>query len=268
MTSTLRRRTVLRAGALALAIPCAHSANAEIALSTAINRAGRLRALSQRCAKAYSQEFLGVLPEHAREIAQIGQRLIATNVEELAKSKPPAEVVRLVQRAADAAAGLRVLMEGTRTKEGTLTVSREADVLLDAAEQTTAGYETLGKNGSAKLINVSGRQRMLSQRMTKNYFLVAAGHQAKTYRDQIEADRSAFAQALALLNGSALSTPGIRNELALAQSQWVFFDAALAKPADADTMRNVATTSERLLETMNNLTELYDAALKDLLGRA
>jgi hypothetical protein len=268
MKSALGRRTVLRAGVLAFAIPCVHSANAQIALSAAINRAGRLRALSQRSAKAYSQEFLRVLPEHAREIAQVAQRLIATNLEELAKAKPPTEVVRLVQRATDAAADLRVQMEGGRSKEGVLTVSRQADLLLDAAEQATAGYEALGKSGSAKLINVSGRQRMLSQRMTKNYFLIAAGHHAKTHRDHIDTDRTAFAQALALLNGSALSTTGIRNELALAQSQWIFFEAALSKPADPETLRNVATTSERLLETMNNLTELYDTALKDLLGRA
>ena len=141
-------------------------------------------------------------------------------------------------------------------------------MLLDVADQATTAYETLGKAGSAKLINVSGRQRMLSQRMTKNYFLIAAGHQAKTYRDQIQTDRTAFTQALAQLNGSALSTPGIRNELALAQSQWIFFEAAVSKPADSENMRNVATTSERLLETMNNLTELYDVALKDLLGKA
>lgn len=268
MTSTLRRRTVLRAGALALTIPCAHSANAEIALSAAINRAGRLRALSQRSAKAYSQEFMGVLPEQAREIAQVAQRLITGNLEELARSKPPAEVVRLVQRAAEAAADLRVLMAATRNKEGALAVSRQADALLDAAEQATAGYEALGNSGSAKLINVAGRQRMLSQRMTKNYFLIAAGHHATTRRDQIESDRAAFAQALALLNGSALSTSGIRNELVQAQNQWIFFEAAVSKLANPDTMRIVATSSERLLETMNNLTELYDAALKDLLGRA
>ena len=34
-----------------------------LALSTAINRAGRLRALSQRIAKAYTQLTLEVLPE-------------------------------------------------------------------------------------------------------------------------------------------------------------------------------------------------------------
>jgi len=268
MELDLQRRTVLRAGALALVIPYAHSADAQIALSTAINRAGRLRALSQRSAKAYTQELLGVLPEHARELAQVAQRLISSNLEELIKAKPPGDVMRLLQRAAEVAAELRVLMERGRTKEGALAVARQADLLLDAAEHATGAYEALGKASSAKVINVAGRQRMLSQRMTKNHFLIAAGFPAKAHRDAIDSDRTAFTQALALLNGSALSTAGIRNELALAQTQWLFFEAALSKPGDPESLRNVATTSERLLETMNNLTELYDAALKDLLGRA
>jgi len=268
MKLEIQRRTVLRAGALALAIPYAYSANAEIAVSTAINKAGRLRALSQRSAKAYSQELLGILPEHAREIAQVAQRLISAHLEELTKAKPPTEVARLLQRTVDMAGDLRVLMERGRTKEGALAVSHQADLLLDAADHATAAYEALGKASSAKIINVAARQRMLSQRMTKNYFLVAAGYPAKTYRDPIDKDRAAFAQALAQLNAGALSTPGIRNELALAQTQWLFFETALSKPGDPEALRNVATTSERLLETMNNLTELYDGALKDLLGRA
>lgn len=268
MELEIRRRTVLRLGAFALAAPYAYSANADIPISTAINRSGRLRALSQRSAKAYSQELLGVLPEHAREIALVAQRLISSHLEELTKAKPPNEVARLLQRAVEVAAELRVQMDRARTKEGALAVAKQADVLLDAADHVTTAYETLGKAQSAKLINVAARQRMLSQRMTKNYFLVAAGYPAKAYRDLIEIDRAAFTQALALLNGSALSTPGIRNELALAESQWVFFAGALSKPGDPEALRNVATTSERLLETMNNLTELYDTALKDLLGKA
>ncbi|HSV45357.1 MAG TPA: type IV pili methyl-accepting chemotaxis transducer N-terminal domain-containing protein [Ramlibacter sp.] len=267
MTPSIGRRTAIRAAALALAVPYVYSANAEIAVSTAINRSGRLRALSQRCAKAYGQELLGVLPEHAREIALTCLRLIAVNLDELNKGGAPTEVARLVQQAATAAGGLRTLMGRERTRDGLLAVSRQADVLLDSAEQATSAYEALGKSGSAKLVNLCGRQRMLSQRMTKNYFLLAAGHQAKATREQIEADRAAFAQALHQLNAAPLSTSGIRNELVLAQSQWLFFEAALGKPADAESLRNVATTSERLLETMNNLTELYDGALKDLLGK-
>jgi hypothetical protein len=159
-------------------------------------------------------------------------------------------------------------MEQQRTREGMVAVARQSDVLLHSAEQTANAYEALSKAGSAKVINVAGRQRMLSQRMTKNYFLIAAGNPAKGYREQIDADRAAFSHALAQLQNAPVSTSSIRNELSLAQSQWVFFEQALGKPHDAEALRNVATTSERLLEGMNNLTELYDTALKELLGRA
>jgi hypothetical protein len=48
----------------------------------------------------------------------------------------------------------------------------------------------------------------------------------------------------------------------------MFFANAIQRAPDAETLRTVATTSERLLDVMNNLTNLYDAALKDLLGSA
>ena len=75
-----------------------------------------------------------------------------------------------------------------------------------------------------------------------------------------------FKQALVVLAAAPLSTPGIRDELALGASQWVFLDAALQRKPDARGLDAVATTSERLLEVMDKLTGLYDSALKDVLG--
>ena len=46
----------------------------------------------------------------------------------------------------------------------------------------------------------------------------------------------------------------------------VFFEAAIGRASDAETLRNIATSSERVLELANNLTLLYEAALKDVLG--
>uniref|UniRef100_UPI00273830E3 hypothetical protein n=1 Tax=Stenotrophomonas sp. YIM B06876 TaxID=3060211 RepID=UPI00273830E3 len=72
--------------------------------------------------------------------------------------------------------------------------------------------------------------------------------------------------ALVILAAAPISTAGIRNELALGESQWVFFDAALQRKPDARGLEAVATTSERLLEVMDKLTGLYDAALREVLG--
>ena len=60
-----------------------------------------------------------------------------------------------------------------------------------------------------------------------------------------------------------LSSAEIKRELDLAKNQWLFFEQALMGTGDLNNaVKNVATTSERLLETMNNLTALYSKALK------
>ncbi len=46
----------------------------------------------------------------------------------------------------------------------------------------------------------------------------------------------------------------------------MFFDAALKRAPDMRGLEDVATTSERLLEVMDELTGLYEAALRDVLG--
>ena len=115
-------------------------------------------------------------------------------------------------------------------------------------------------------INKAGRQRMLSQRMAKNYSLVAAGLTNQAITNQMISDATQFKQALVILSAAPVSSSGIRNELALGESQWVFFDAALQRQPDARGLQAVATTSERLLEVMDKVTGMYDVALKNELG--
>ncbi len=115
-------------------------------------------------------------------------------------------------------------------------------------------------------INVSGSFRALSQRMAKQYFLLAAGVDPKASQTQMNADAAEFKQALQALAAAPVSTPAIRTELELGQAQWLFFEAAMRRHPDTKGMEAVATTSERLLEVMDRLTSLYDAALREVLG--
>ncbi len=263
---TASRRALLQAVALGLLAPAFTPAHAQLALSTAINRTGRFRAMSQRIAKAYCQIHLNVLPEQARSVLTSSRQLVQSGFEDLSRVQWPAELGRLVTEVQKQFATLESAMVMPPTRESVAAVAAQSDKMLAAAQLATEAFEKAGKTGTARLVNLAGRQRALAQRLAKNYFLTAARLDGKAAQEQMKADAAEFRQSMATLVSAPVSTPAIRNELALGDSQWLFFDAALQRKVDDRGLEVVATTSERLLDVMDRLTSLYDAALKEVIG--
>ena len=137
--------------------------------------------------------------------------------------------------------------------------------MLASAYRLIGALEGRGKS-AAKIINIAGRQRMLSQRMAKSFMLMEAGGDSVLIRPRLGAARSEFVLAIDALEAAPISTPAIKQDLALARTQWMFYQGALDGKDKPNVRRDEATTSERIPEVMDNLTGLYDAALKELLG--
>jgi Type IV pili methyl-accepting chemotaxis transducer N-term len=264
----LSRRLIIQAAAAGLCLPAAHSANAEIALATAINRAARFRALAQRGTKAYAQLVLDVMPDASRKTLDTVLRLIQAGFNDLATGSYNSEITQQIAATRNEANKLITLVSAAPKLDQLITISVQADKMTAQANKTTELLNAFSKSSSAKIVDIAGRQRMLSQRMAKNYFLTAAGVAPASARDQIAADKADFKAAIALLQKSPISTSGIRGDLELTAGQWTFFEMALDKPRDQKAYKDMATTSERLLELTNGLTDQYEKALKDVLGQA
>jgi len=266
----MQRRHLLSLAILPLgSLPLAGwgQATAALPVSTAINRAGRMRALSQRTSKAYAQASLSVLPERARDVLLISQRLIGDGMQDLARSAVPADATPLLNGLQGQIDRLGLLTAQAPRTQAVAEVTRVADDMLQAADVLTRAYERSAGQSAARVVNVAGRQRMLSQRAARAYFLAAGTTlPAAEVTRQLDTARKEFEDGLAFLQASPLSTPTIRNELELARGQWMFFDSALKRPPAPDTLQTVATTSERVYEVMDNLTSLYDHAVRGLFG--
>jgi hypothetical protein len=134
--------------------------------------------------------------------------------------------------------------------------------VLALAHQGTQQYEAVMGRPVGKLVNVAGRQRMLSQRMAKFYYAATLPVDPSAAVTEIGKARTEFLAAMTMLRDAPEATARIRDELSLADGQWFFFDQALQRvqsgaAASAKPMSDVFVTSENLLSVMDRVTELY-----------
>lgn len=263
----IRRRTlILGLGSLPLAClaTAAIAAPGPLNLIEAINQAGRQRMLTQRLAKLYAQQLRGVRESDARKLTADSMRIFETQLEALrltAVSRNAQDIAGTYDRMAALWDDYRKVIDSAPSDEGLKRVAQLNEQVLASAQQGTVQFEKLNGSSLGKLVNVAGRQRMLSQRMSKFYFFIANGMDTPDTRKGLDSARSDFVSAMQLLRSAQENTKDTQSWLKLADMQWMLFDDALmrsGKEGDHGYLENnVAASSENILQVMDKLTELY-----------
>jgi nitrate/nitrite-specific signal transduction histidine kinase len=259
-----RRIFLLSAVGAATGVSLVAPVRAQVAsINDAINKAGRQRMLSQRLAKAYLQIGQGIDVERSRRVLDASLALFDRQLVEL-KAFPPAREIRNVLLDQEKAwAGYKELLVGANpSAEGARKVLAASEEVLVLAHDATVRLEKISASVTGRLVNIAGRQRMLSQRMAKFYQAIGWHVAPPIGPAELETARKEFVTALAELAASPRNTQDIKQDLELVQVQWTFFDSALKNAPSAATKTqvatHVATTSERILEVMDRVTGLYD----------
>lgn len=233
-----------------------------------VNRAGQLRMLSQRLVKLYALQVARCEVPAAKALQAAAVEQMAERIEQLGRLLSRPTFGDLLEGVLQAWAPLERSLGAAPQAAQLLHLDREAEALLCAADRLTTALEHAGAAPSLRIINLAGRQRMLSQRCAKEALLGALLDEpvAAAARTAAAATAQEAAQALSELQAAPLSAPDIRESLAAAATAWPLMTAALDAAATPEGRQVLAQTSESLLAGFERLTAQIERSMQALTG--
>ncbi|HHH39563.1 MAG TPA: hypothetical protein ENK50_08315 [Sedimenticola sp.] len=255
-------------------------------MATVINLAGKQRMLTQKMSKEALLIAKGIdvqaNRENLRNTADLFDRTLKGLIQGDAQLGLPATTDPAILAQLDKVNGLwqqfkpniEAVLKGDTGKPVLESIAKQNLPLL---KNMNAAVQMYAKASGSSLdpavattINLAGKQRMLTQKMTKELLLVANGIAPEANREALAGTRALFDRTLkGLLDGDAkLGLPGtrdpaIRKQLTVVQQLWSEYQPVLAA---VDTSKTGLETAARLnlplLKEMNKAVKMYEAAVK------
>lgn len=223
-----------------------------------INKAGRQRMLSQRMAKSWLMLEQGILSRRARIILKQSVDMFDNQLKELDMPSNSVESCAARAELSDVWRPYRTLLNSKPSRKGARQLFGMSEEVLAAAQKLTLSFVHADSTRQGKLVNLAGRERMLSQRMVKFFMFQHMGIQVPKCRAELESVSEEFSTALGVLASATHDKPRITAELDRVAGQWKALQSAMAIQDGADfisTSSKVFTKSEHLLRRMDRAVE-------------
>jgi len=238
------------------------------ALAEAVNLAGQQRMLSQRLVKLLAQRAAAIEPRRAKALHVESCARVEANLarlHQLAEVHGAGATLALTQRAW---VRLRPLLVGKPSAAVLTEADAAAEGLLALSEHLTGEIEAAGAGKPLHLVNLCGRQRMLSQRLAKDALLadLLPGNAPGIAHGRITEGLMAFEAGLVELETAPLSSAEIRALLVEVRDEGGRLLRSLRDVQGAEAAAGLARSSELLLGQLDQLTGLYQQSLQLILG--
>jgi Type IV pili methyl-accepting chemotaxis transducer N-term len=271
MSSTVSRRCVLTSMLAFVAIPALSQTGGGATAAQAntkamvLNRCTRISSMSQRIVKLKALQLLQISPDSTSDSILATEKLLTSHLSFLSSSvaaalKPNVDTLDTQIRA------LLTLVAIAPSKTSLLASAKAATETLQQSERLAVELQKGLQVQSALALDIAGKQRMLLQRMAKNYFLIAAGVEPPTGGAAIDSDRKFFTDGLQVLTNSPDANSMVKQKLTEMTGIYRKYDAMLVDRSEKAFSKNNLSTvhvlSEQLLTGSHEIAMIFEGLVK------
>ncbi len=178
-----------------------------------IDIAGKQRMLSQRMAKDYLYKGNHIAASRASKELKASLEEFLANQKKLKEAVNIEEIRNLLEFTEMSSQDFKALLKENFSLDNAQIAIDLSESMLEGSQYVVDSLEKTFHMPASKIIAISGKQRMLSQRIAKYYIAYQSGIKDKNTVDQMRAAVKEFADNLKFLQSNSTNTPTINKKL-------------------------------------------------------
>jgi len=220
-----------------------------------MNIAGQQRMLSQRIAKDYLAQGIGI--NKAEKEFKGAMTKLKENHIELNKAINNNEIKNLLMFVEMSSEDMETISKEEYSTDNAQIVIDLSETMLEGSQYVVKSLDEQAKVKSIKIVDIAGKQRMLSQRIAKYYIAYQAGIKDKNTIDQMKAAVKEFSEAQIVLMNNQTNTPEINKKLKKIDRLWKIVYKFYLGIEKGGLPLIVFNTTNNITKQMNVITGLY-----------